>query len=208
MIGIIGCDVGQARDPAALVVLLPAHDAPHDPPGWGVAETRRLPLGTSYQDIVTTLHSELSQLAALELHPVAAVDATGVGRVIVELARGHGADVLGITATGGHRLGPSRNTARGAGRGPRDITVPQAGLIGVLTAALESGRLTLTAEAAPLREELTALMQRGRRIEARRGHHDDLAYACAIGLTAGDLLTRPEQTRHTIATHARRYARV
>lgn len=203
MIGVIGCDVGQVRDPAALVVLLPRGGLAC---GWLVAESRRLPLGTSYTDLVTALDTQLSQLAALDLHPVAAVDATGVGRVIVELARARGRDIIGVTATGGHRVRSAapRPDSRGAGRGPRDITVPQAGLVGVLSAGLESGRLTLAADTQHLQAELAALTRRGRRVEAARGHHDDLAYACAIGLTVAQLLTNPDATHRAIETHAQR----
>src|SRR5690554_2303558 len=99
LVSIIGCDVGQSKDPTGLAVV----DLVSTPEGgreYHCRHIERLPLGTLYAGIVERV-AEIAQ-AVDPNKPTAVFDATGVGRPVVELARKKlSFEVVGITITGG-----------------------------------------------------------------------------------------------------------
>lgn len=123
-----------------------------------------------------------------------AVDATGVGRPVVETIRAAlpGRVVYGVTITGGARVTP--------GAGPRDIRVPKNDLVGVAQVLLQTGRLLIARELAhadTLVKELAGFVPRITpalhvTYEAgREGLNDDLVLALAMAAWLGEHLPGP-----------------
>jgi hypothetical protein len=196
---IFGIDLGQMSDYAALA-LLESHytGATADKPEFDVTYLHRWPIGTPYPKIVagvaTMLDAEpFSRLIYYGLHgtetlhaPVTlAIDATGVGRPVVDMfaERGLHGNLLPITITGGHQ-------ARYDNGG---YLVPKRILVSTLQVALQNKRLRVASklpEAATLTRELqdfqlTFTENANDTYEGRKGAHDDLVLAVALGLWAG-----------------------
>src|SRR5215469_1988750 len=93
---IVGADIGQAQDPTAIVALeiTDALDLRH---------VERMPLGTPYPKVVDRLCGLSGVLPGAEL----VVDATGVGRPIIDSLRARNRAPVAISITGGSeaRLG-------------------------------------------------------------------------------------------------------
>lgn len=159
----LGVDVGQARDPAALAAV----------DGWDVRHLERLPLGTSYPKAAERV-AAVATAAAAEV----VVDATGVGRALVDMIEALGLSPVAVTLTGGARV-------RVAGR---RVSLPRSALFRPLAGAVESGRLRVAPGlpgGAGLLAELLAARggDGGGAIEARGpGHHGDLMTAVALAL--------------------------
>jgi len=144
---LLGLDLGQAQDHTALAALQPV-----DPPegtrrqGYHLREIRRFELGTRYPAIV-------EQVTGLMQRPelgkaTLIIDATGVGRPIVELFEKAGLRPVSIWITGGDSVN----------RSGREWRVPKRELASVLQALLQSSRLKFARElrwAEALREELS-----------------------------------------------------
>lgn len=171
----LGLDLGQAQDYSALVIL----ESEDDHSRAAVREIRRWSLGTSYPQIV----ADVAELKKLPLLAEAAlvVDATGVGRPIVELLSAAACYPTGIMITGGHHATRDPDTGY--------WHVPKKELVTVIQLGLQSGTLQIAhalPEAATLTNELlsftvkiteSANAQYG---EWRVGRHDDLVLALAI----------------------------
>src|SRR5581483_1114956 len=79
---ILGLDLGQAQDPSALAGLQHVESTLHGKrPVWNCPLLRRWELGTSYHDIV----EDVKRVAGKLERPELVVDATGVGRAVVEI---------------------------------------------------------------------------------------------------------------------------
>jgi hypothetical protein len=162
--------------PRTRTVLLPAPPGRHQ-----VRHLHRFPLGTPYPAIVAHVVALSARLPGALL----AVDATGVGRPVVDYLWQAGLAPIAITLTAG-------GTAQGAGRAWR---VPKQDLVGVLQLALQGGRLQI-AQALPLAEELAEelLAFRVRVTDAgretygawREGAHDDLVLAVGVAVWVGE----------------------
>lgn len=169
MWSVTGLDVGQATDYAALVSLVPADRSG----AWAAAAPVRLPLGTGYGQVVAAAAERVAQLARAGTAPVLAVDATGVGRPIVELAReATSAPVVAVTWTGGRRPRV---------RGPHDVTVPRAALVRAARQAVAGGALEASALVDPVRAEVGQ-------------GHDDLGAAVATAWAVVQLHTGGQET--------------
>ncbi|MCC2280270.1 hypothetical protein LKL35_33355 [Streptomyces sp. ET3-23] len=163
---VFALDIGQTGDHTALAVLVP------EPGGLLVSHIERIPLGERYARM--TFHvAEAARIYTTAGHRVVvAVDRTGVGRPIVEQLRAatsadEATTILGITWTGGRRLG---------GAWP-DITVPRQHLIDALATVLEQRRLRVP-PVLPAAGVLEAELHR-----YKAGHHlGDLA--AAVGMAA------------------------
>jgi hypothetical protein len=162
-LAVLGADIGQARDPSALAVLR----------GYDVLHLERLPLGTSY-----SLVAERIDVVARAAGASIALDATGVGRAVVDLLRARGQHPLAVTLHGGQLV---RRNANGA-------SIPRRMFLRPLVAAVEQGRLRVAQGipgAAAFADELLAARQRGLATEARgAGHHGDLLIAISLALWA------------------------
>lgn len=119
------------------------------------------------------------------------MDATGLGTLVVQLARQGGLSVIGVTITSG-------NTASMTGR---DWGVPKAFLVGELRLAMHQRRLKIAqgfAARETLEDELAAftakLSPSGRAtFEAAGGEHDDTVLSLAIGVVV--VKHRPQPPR-------------
>jgi hypothetical protein len=177
----VGLDLGQQQDHTAIAIVEREQPRlswmPAPPPLLRVRYLERLPLGTPYAQVV-------KRVSSIMHHPKLAsgtrlvVDATGVGRPIVELLRAARlpGTLTSVTITGG-------DAATGQGG---EWQVPRKDLLGGLLALLEQGQLKLPqtlSATAPLLRELTSLQTRHTpraRVQLETAEHDDLAIALAL----------------------------
>ena len=165
---IVGADIGQAHDPTALAVGELVER------GFHLRHLERLPLGTPYPAIVERIGATMKALPA---PGVLVVDATGVGRPVLDMLRAAGLDPIAVSITGGRTVTFDGHMWR----------VPKRVLIRALVTAFEGGRLKVARGlryAGALKRELQAFE---RRINARghdayngSGEHDDLVVAAAL----------------------------
>jgi hypothetical protein len=147
-------------------------------PVLALRHLHRWPLGTPYPEIV----QEVAQLLCrppLEGSSVLLVDATGVGRPIVDLFDRARLDPMAITITGGSQV---LNEGR-------ELRVPKRDLAMAIAALLQSRRLTFAAALpllAILRKELESFEVKitpqghDQYLSWREGAHDDLVLAVAM----------------------------
>ena len=156
-----------------------------------IVNLRRYPLGTSYPEIYSSVQGVLHQLPARKLKPELVVDATGVGRPVVDGMRALGMRPIGVTITGGQVSNMVSSN---------DFTVPKALLASVLDICLSEERLEITNQASasePMRAELQGFHAKvGRNgnttLEAHRvGVHDDLILSMAMAVWRGENLPQP-----------------
>jgi hypothetical protein len=178
LVTIIGCDVGQAKDPTGLAVVDLVSNRAEGRQEFHCRHIERLPLGTLYDGIINRVVEIAQEVWPSE--PIAAFDATGVGRPVVELARKKLAfKTIGITITGG-----DAETLDGD-----DWRVAKVPLITTLQIALQLGESKIAAELPGVEALVEELLNyrveiRGTHetFNAREGQHDDLvlALACAV----------------------------
>jgi hypothetical protein len=174
----VGIDVGQINDPTAVVVLQFEHGPE---PVYHLGHAQRFPLGTDYLEIAERIAAPLST-QPLRGRALVAIDATGVGKPIVDLIRPklpRGTRVYPIWITGGISVGSD------VGK----LTVPKRDLITTTQLLLQNGRLRIASgilDATALVEELLSY----RVTISDAGHdsygpwreqaHDDLVLALAV----------------------------
>jgi hypothetical protein len=114
---VIGVDLGQVHDYTAVTII----ERRQAPGAWVVRFLVRFPLGTSYPEIVERI-KDLMYLSPLRGQSHLALDATGVGRPVLDLFRqaGMGCPPVGISIHGGDAV--TRDPAISGYRVPkRDI---------------------------------------------------------------------------------------
>jgi len=186
----VGVDVGQANEYTAVVV-----NERHA--GWrldGVGEVvhhhltflHRFQIGMSYPQIVASVKRLLGQLEARRDPPELVVDATGVGKPVLDAMRAAGLNPMAVTITGG---------SDAIKRASNDWRVPKRELASVMQMTLQSGRLKV-AEAM----ELTPLLRtelEGFKVKVnvvvddgfeawREQKHDDLVLGAAVSVWAAE----------------------
>jgi hypothetical protein len=190
----IGIDLGQARDATALAAV-DSYRADAEPSGdarrprrlkhHDLIHLEKLQPGLSYPAQVAAIVSIVDALAEGGRSPVLWVDATGVGRPVVDLLRRDCPYTLNAVT-----IGSGSEVVRHGS----DISVPKADLIGCLEVVLSTRRL-LFAPDLPLAKDLDAelrafsreLSATGRPLyEGGRGSHDDLVLALALALWAAE----------------------
>lgn len=153
-----------------------------------IRHLERLPLGTAYPDVVRRVATLLAlpDLAGAEL----VVDATGVGRPVVDMLHAAGLYCTAVTITGGSTV-----TDNGWAKG-----VPKRDLVSALQIHQQAGRLKVSSKApevATLVRELLAFKVKitdagndtyGTR---REGSHDDLVLAVALACWKAERPTEP-----------------
>lgn len=182
----VGLDLGQTADYSGLVIA-ERLDLAASEPGERLGERRdvvhaqRWPLGTPYPRIVEDV-SALMEAPTLRGAPLV-IDATGVGRGVVDLFRDLHRDgrlerwPIPVTITAGEQA--------------NGLHVPKQDLVSKVQALLQSGRL-LIAAAMPLREQLerelvgftakTSAAGRTTYEALTEKVHDDLVLALALAL--------------------------
>jgi hypothetical protein len=189
----VGLDLGQSNDYTALAVVEKTKAGEtDDATDLHLRHLERYPLRTPYPEIVARVAAlvEDPQLRNTYLNrrlgrrilekPELFVDATGVGRPVVDLFKERGLRYKAITITGGNKV-----TSVAGGYG-----VPKRDLIGGLEVPFHSGRLKVAA-GLRLWETLRAELQTFRRKVSlttgmdtyehwRESDHDDLVLAAAL----------------------------
>ncbi len=223
MLRVLGVDLGSVQDYTALAGVTatgtttavpyvgqdPELGLPVDcemtvagpPVSFDIGHLERLPLGTSYPAIVDLIAERLRRMP----DAVLAVDATGVGRAVVDLMLQRRLDPVCVTITAGE-------TARCEGR---EWHVPKVDLIQTLQVSLQHKRARF-ATSLPERDQLVReLLSFEQRTSAaghttlgtwREGEHDDAVLAVsiaayvaemALGMRARQSLARVEAHRLT-----------
>ena len=165
---------------------------------YRVRHLERPPLGTPYTDVVARVVELVKTLGG---NPVLAVDATGVGRPVIDMLwKTLGEDLEGtsiyvdrcsITITGGDSV--TKNPDGG-------LRVPKRDLISVTLVLLQNGRLKI-ADVLPLKDVLVKELLNFRvkinistahdSYEAwREGDHDDLVLSVALACWTGERFLR------------------
>lgn len=201
---LVGLDLGQASDPTALCVVERevltdgTGERLKDPRGQDITRLDvlhlvRYPLGTSYPSLVLRI-VEMLRDPRMQAYgrPRLAIDATGVGRPVVDLfldARPE-AEVVPITITGGTTIikEPWNRTHA------LSFKVPKVELVSTVQAGLQTGRLKIAPRlelADTLRAELVGFQvkvsQAGHEsFNGRSGVHDDLVLSVALAAWLGD----------------------
>ena len=201
---LVGLDLGQSADPTALAVLEkepilddagnPTRDGRgHALAAYNVVHLERYPLGLSYPDMVAKV-AELLRRPAMQVPglPQLAIDATGVGRAVVDQFLGAklAARVVPITITSG--AGVTKDFWN-----KTNVTcyrVAKADMIAAARVALDARRLriaatlslapTLTKELQNYQVKITASAHET--FNAREGAHDDLVLATCLAAWLGE----------------------
>ena len=166
---VVGADIGQVHDPTALAVIETADKIQ-------VRHLERLPLGTPYPIVVNKIAALVGSLPGADL----VVDATGVGRPVVDQLRAAGLDPIAVTITAGKEATFKDGFWR----------VPKLELVRALAAAFEDDRLKISSGlryAVALVGELQAFQRQvtgaGRdAYGAKAKAHDDLVVAVALAM--------------------------
>jgi hypothetical protein len=194
---LIGLDLGQSQDYSALCVVEGSGGAFAEPPTWeqkryAVRHLQRWALSTTYPAIVEDVRA-LYYRAPLagQLVPLV-VDATGVGRPVIDLFRASGLAAIGVTLTGGIQ----ENMGDGV-----NVTVPKRTVVSTLVACFQTERLKIASslEAAPLlinelaNFKLKVSLETGNEAyEAwRESSHDDLVLSVGIALWYAERCYQP-----------------
>lgn len=198
---LLGLDLGQSSDPTALAVVkrsllidsngLPARNHCRDLLyEYVCVHLVQFRLGTSYPEIVADV-AVLASNPRLQPKPRLAIDATGVGRPVVDmfLNQPMPVQIVPVTITAGDSLRHSRwNRSDAIGH-----WVPKHELISAVQAALQSQRFKVVPSlqfADTLRRELidfrvTVTRSAHETFAARAGAHDDLVLSVAMPLWLG-----------------------
>ena len=94
----IGLDVGQARDYSALAILQKAGKR------YEIKYLERLPLDTAYPKQIEHVFQLMHRKPLDKANKVLAIDYTGVGRPVVDLAQDRGLNPVGIAISGGNSV--------------------------------------------------------------------------------------------------------
>lgn len=201
---VVGVDLGQARDFSTIIINeVNFADRVHfqqtvfEPaPGelrrekvthHRLRHVERIPLGTPYPAVLDRVAAVLEGVPAMPRPAVLVMDATGVGRPVMDLARKQGLTPLGVTITAGGTETVERQDAR----------VAKKILASTVAVALETNRLQVVAvgeHVETLRDELRAFRvkvtaNQNESFESwREADHDDLVLGAALAIWAGERL--------------------
>jgi hypothetical protein len=192
----MGLDIGQARDYTALAII------ERNPVSVSVSENEmfsgsssmesrlnleynlrhceRLPLETSYTDVEEYIYKMVQQFKQQNVPLFLVVDATGVGRAIIDSFKLKGLQPIPVTVTGGQHTSFEKGY----------WSVPKRDLVSVPKVLLGKKRLKI-AKGTPFRETLMKELQNFHvkvniatghdSYEAwREGEHDDLVFAVSL----------------------------
>ena len=182
----IGLDLGQAQDYTALTVIERKHfnySLPREQ--YHVRHLERPKLGTPYPAIVEKVQ-DLMQSPQLLNRTALVVDATGVGRPVVDLFRKAGLRPVAITITGGNSVGS----------GDGGYHVPKRDLVSTLQVLFQTGRLKVAGDLKLAPVLVDELLNFKVKINVKTAHdsyeawregiHDDLVLAVALACWYGE----------------------
>jgi hypothetical protein len=182
----MGVDLGQARDPSAVAIVERSVDLQLDLQSWNrvprvsyaVRHLERVPLGTPYPGVVSRVAELLArpELPGCQL----VIDATGVGRPVLDLFHAAGLAVVPVMITAGDRAALGKD---GIWR------VPKRDLVVGLAVMLQAGELLVAHGLGEREVFLRELMNFKVKVSAegresfsawRESEHDDLVLAVAL----------------------------
>lgn len=196
MIPIIGLDLGFAADYSAISVLdRELRTVGERDPVRGVESEdhytaihlERPPLKTPYPDVIATVKRTVDH-PRLNLHgrPDLVVDATGVGRPVIDMLRAAGLEPIPVTITAGQQVTIGDD---GFWRVPKRI------LVSAMAIALQTGRLHVRSKLALAKVLTTEMLAFKVKINThanesyeawREGDHDDLVLSVALAVWWGE----------------------
>lgn len=172
----MGIDLGQRRDFTAIVVDERGPDDTHV-----IRGIERPRLGTPYPKIIKRVEAIRDRLEKKsKVSPTIYVDATGVGRPVVDEFTAKGVDVHAVTIVAGDSVSEEG----------REIHVGKLALISRLEVLLADGRIEWNGRT-PLGKKLTEELHRFQlkvskagslQLEAEKSFHDDLVIALALAV--------------------------
>src|SRR5215216_2314625 len=142
---IVGLDLAQASDYTALAVLEQTWPEIDGIPTtrYDVRHLERMPLGTSYPDVVKQVSQRVHALRELDASITLVVDQTGVGRPVVDLLRDAALPcrLVPIMITGGQTVTQTEEQVGWV----KEIGfhVPKRDLVGVLAVLFQSERMRI-----------------------------------------------------------------
>jgi hypothetical protein len=174
----LGLDLGQAADYTALGVLERLPGAGGAPAHYQCRALERFDLGTPYPQIVEALKTRLA-LPALRGHTALVVDATGVGRAVVDMLDDAGLAPVRVTITGGNSVNHEGTY----------WNVPKRDLVSTMQVLFQTERLKFAGSMPMVPVLIQELLAFQVKITAaandtygawREGSHDDLVLALAV----------------------------
>lgn len=184
----LGLDLGQAQDYTALVIVDRAPDAKGT--RYAVPHIQRWPLGTPYPTIVNNVAAIMQSPQLVECTLV--VDATGVGRPVVDLFALAHCHPIGVMITAGSHATRDPDT--------NYWMVPKKELVSTVAVCLQSGAVQIARalpEAATLIDELVNFQVKITAAanetygEWRVGKHDDLVLSLSLALWWNEWMGTP-----------------
>lgn len=183
----IGLDLGQAQDYTAFVVIerdknkdtSGSPEGNKSKPSYYVRHIERFILGTPYTRIARAM-KQVMTAPEIKKSSCLIVDATGVGKAVVDLLKQEGLSMYQVTITGGEKVNRDGNA----------FNVPKRDLVATLQILLQSKRLQI-ASSLPLSQTLVKeLLDFRMKIDERTAHesfgawregsHDDMVLATAL----------------------------
>ena len=172
----LGLDLGQAKDYTAVAIGQWVRDEP--PHTVDVRHLQRFPLDTSYPVIVSQVEDMLNR-APLCGECDLVIDATGVGRPVVDLFQKRGLNPIGVTITAGTEVNHEYH----------DWKVPKRDLVSLVQVGLQSRTLRVARDLPDADVLVNELLNFQVKITPaandvygawREGAHDDLVLAVAL----------------------------
>ncbi len=195
----LGLDCGQAKDFSALCVLERHGDRYH------AVHLERLPLDMPYPAQIEHIVQIWHRRPLSDANKVIAIDFTGVGRPVVDLAQDRGLRPVGITITGGTSVSWSEDRSRAG--------VPKRDLVSLMQIFAQNDRLKVAAGlrfGPVLARELQAFRVK---IDPRTAHdsygawreneHDDLLLSVSIALWVAENRNAPTHATLRYISHIR-----
>ena len=174
----VGLDLGQMNDYTAIVIL--EHVEKNEKHVWNLTHVERLALGTSYQEVARHIEDLIREIKTVG--PVTLiVDATGVGRPVIDSLKEGGLNPVAVTVTGG--LNVSYDPSSG-------WRVPKRDLVSAAKVMLGKKELKIASDL-PYKDTLiTELQNYHVKINLASGHdtyeawreniHDDLVFSLCL----------------------------
>lgn len=176
-----GLDLGQAQDYSALSIVEGIKTP--DKPRYDLRHLERFPLGTLYPAIVNCTRERLSDKRLRDKVQLV-VDATGVGRPVVDMLNEAGLSPIGVTITGGNEVTPDPVLAA--------YRVPKRDLVSTLQVLLQSKRLRIDENSPQAQTLVKELLSFQVKIDLKTAHdsygawregaHDDLVLSVALAV--------------------------
>ncbi len=181
---IAGLDLGQAQDYTALSIIQ-VIDSEEEAKKHQLRYLERFPLGTHY----TTISDKVAELMLNKLKVKdceLVVDATGVGKPVIEMLKGNGLKPISITITGGHEVNGGKYEG---------FNVPKRDLVSTLQILFQCQRLKIAQGLSHSNILVEELLNFKAKITAkgndtyeawREGLHDDLVLSVALACWYGE----------------------